>query len=654
MKGLLRRFTFRLVAGMLLVHAMLIPVLFAAVVLEARRNYVDSFVDRARADAWLLAATVGALPLPAADLLLDDAILTGRISGAALLDAQGRTLLVVGSVPSPFQEDFLYGQGGDGRYLIETELPNRALRLRLAYDERPTAARIARAWQRALGLAAGYLLLTLALASFLGWRLARPLHRIRALSRSIAEGRVNTHLVVPSELYEVSELAEDLERMRARLVEQRAQLEHLALHDPLTGLANRALLEDRLRAAVVKARRERQPFALLLLDLDRFKEINDTLGHEAGDALLREVAARLRRSLRETDTAARLGGDEFSVILPGVAAAAAQRVAAKLAAALNRPYRVRTAQLEVGASIGIALCPDHGLDAGELLRCADIAMYAAKRSGRDHALYHSTHDTYDPLRLTLVSDLRAAIAEKAIRVHYQPQVDPRTGAVIGVEALARWRHPRQGEVPPDVFIPAAERGGMITSLTLLVLRQALGDLAGWLEQGHRLRLAVNLSPFSLHEADCIHRLTGLIRQHRPPPGSLVLELIESAVLADLARAEEAFAALGRLGVGFSVDDFGSGYSFLRYLRRLPVDEIKLERSYIAELRLDPDARALVGGVAELAHGLGLRLVAEGIEDAETLRIVAELGCDLAQGFHIARPMPSDALSRWLATRGAKG
>ena len=642
-------FAAHLGAGMVLVHLVLAPVLIGGVVLEARRNYVDGFVDLVRSDAYLLASTVRALPLPATRALLEDAALTGRVVGAELSGGDGAPALRVGALPDTFREDFAYGTGGDGLYLIEVPL-GEEMRLRLAYDERPTAERIGRAWTRALVLAAAYVVLTLLVAMLSARRMARPLRELRAISRHIAAGHVDRRLGVDSPLADVRDLAGDLERMRARLVSQAEQLEHLALHDTLTGLANRTLLEDRLRQAVRSSPREGRPFALLLIDLDGFKEINDTLGHQAGDALLRQVGMRLRESLRESDTIARLGGDEFAVLLPGVDAARAPVVARKVTEAIDRPCRVGDATLQVRASVGIALFPDHGRSAEELLRCADVAMYAAKRAGAGFALYDPRDDAHSVQQLVLTAELREAVERGGITVAYQPQVDPRTGRVEGLEALARWRHGTYGEIPPDRFIPAAERSGLITPLTLQILETALRDVARWREAGHPVRVSVNLSPYSLRNPECVERLAGLLERARAPR-ALVLELTENAVFADVAHGLSVLERFHELGLELSIDDFGSGYSSLAYLRRLPIREIKIAHTFVSRLHESPPDEAVVRGVLALAHSLGLRVVAEGVEDRATLERLAGLGCDLVQGFHIARPMPAEDVPAWLAARG---
>ncbi len=424
-------------------------------------------------------------------------------------------------------------------------------------------------------------------------------------------------------------------------------LRHQALHDALTGLPNRALLHARVAAALGAAPDAPRPLALLLLDLDHFKEVNDTFGHERGDGLLCEVADRLRHVVRAGDTVARLGGDEFVVLLPGADAAGATRVAADIRAVLDAPLRVEGQVLRVGASVGIALGPAHGADGTTLLRRADVAMYAAKRARTGHGLYDPAQDGHSPERLALVGALRAAIEGGALTLHYQPQVDLASGRVCGVEALVRWPHPQRGLIPPDAFIPLAEQTGLIAPLTDWVLAEAVRQGRAWQRAGLLLDVSVNLSMWNLHDAALPARVAGLLREHSLPPAWLRLELTESALMVDTDRALDVLARLAALGLRLAVDDFGAGYSSLAYLKTLPVDALKIDKGFVRAMATDARDAAIVGSTVGLGHALGLRVVAEGIEDRATWDLLAGMGCDVAQGYHIARPLPPDALAYWL-------
>jgi diguanylate cyclase (GGDEF)-like protein len=435
-----------------------------------------------------------------------------------------------------------------------------------------------------------------------------------------------------------------------------AHAERRATHDPLTGLPNRALLNARLDAAIRAPARDGATPALLLLDLDRFKEVNDTLGHQAGDALLVAIAGRLRVALRGA-VVARLGGDEFAALLPATHAAGAAAAARAVIAAVEAPLVVGGQALAVGASVGIARCPDHGRDATTLLRCADIAMYAAKRGHHGHAAYDPAQDGHDAGHLALVADLRAALVEGQLRLHYQPIVDLPSGAARGVEALVRWAHPARGLVPPDVFVPLAEQAGLIDALAQWVLAEALQQRAAWADAGLDVTVAVNLSLRNLRDRTLVDTVAAALARYGSPPARLCLELTESVVMADVEGTRATLERLAALGVRLAIDDFGTGYSSLAYLSHLPVDELKIDRSFVRRMAAHAPDQTIVASTIGLGHSLGLRVVTEGVEDRETWALLARLGADAAQGYYFAQPLPADEIAPWLrraaAVRGAR-
>jgi len=424
-------------------------------------------------------------------------------------------------------------------------------------------------------------------------------------------------------------------------------LSRQALHDALTDLPNRALLHDRLAHALAVAARERTPLALFLMDLDRFKEVNDTLGHDAGDDLLREVGRRVQGALRASDTVARLGGDEFAMLLPGADTASATEAARKLLSALAEPVTLHEQIVFAGSSVGIALYPDHGEDAAALLRQADVAMYAVKRGGGGYAVYNPAHDRHTPRRLTLIGALHRAIARDELRLHYQPTVDVTDGRVHMVEALTRWQHPELGLLPPDEFIPLAEQTGIIVPLTRWVLETAVRQVRAWLDEGLDLGVAVNLSARTLRDPELPEAIAELLQAHGVPVSRLHVELTESMVMADPPTTLEVLTRLSRLGVHIAIDDFGTGYSSLTHLKRLPIDEIKIDRSFVTTMTTDSDDATIVASTIGLGHSLGLRFVAEGVEDERTWQALEALNCDGAQGFYVSHALPSDELGRWL-------
>ena len=418
--------------------------------------------------------------------------------------------------------------------------------------------------------------------------------------------------------------------------------------DDLTGLPNRRALQAAARSRLAD---RRTPHALLLLDLDRFKEINDSLGHHVGDELLVKVAARLRDRLRDEDVLARLGGDEFAVLLEGARLPDARRVASSLVDALAGAFELGEFPVRTSASIGVAAFPEHGSDLSTLLRKADAAMYQAK--GRGPVRVHGDDaELVDGLRLA--EDLPDALAGEQLELHYQPKVDLASGAVTGVEALVRWRHPERGLLYPGAFLERVEEAGLMPAMNAAVLGIALDQCAAWRATGLRLRVAVNLSASSLVDLDLPAQVARLLRERGLDADALQLEITEEFLMADLERARAILEELTTHGVAISVDDFGTGYSSLAHLRDLPVDELKLDRSFVTPMAEDPRAAALVASTVVLAHSLGLRMVAEGVEDAWVCAELGRLGCDEAQGFHLCRPVPAAELEAWLDARAEAG
>ena len=429
---------------------------------------------------------------------------------------------------------------------------------------------------------------------------------------------------------------------------------HQALHDALTDLPNRTLFHDRVQQALASARREHIPAAVMIMDLDRFKEVNDTLGHASGDELLKQVGLRLAGSLRESDTVARLGGDEFGVLLPKVVdAEAAVAVARKLRTTLEEPFTIHGLALQMEASIGIALFPDHGADVQSLLQRADVAMYVAKEHPAGCEVYARERDDYSPDRLTLLTELRRAIDRDQLVLHYQPKADLRTGEINGVEALVRWEHPDRGMIPPDEFIPPAQKTGVIGPLTLFVLDAALRQCRTWALQGLELCVAVNLSTRNLLDVHLPDTVGELLARWEVPPRLLGLEITESTILADPVRAMQILSRLDEMGVRLAIDDFGTGYSSLAYLKRLPVDEIKIDKSFILGMEESENDAVIVRSTIDLGRNLGLRVVAEGVETARAWSRLAQLGCEVAQGYYLSRPVPAEQLTEWLRERVAE-
>ncbi|MBV7699180.1 bifunctional diguanylate cyclase/phosphodiesterase [Streptomyces sp. TRM70350] len=433
---------------------------------------------------------------------------------------------------------------------------------------------------------------------------------------------------------------------RARAEEQ--------LRDPLTGLPNRQWLLERIWTALDDAERIDARAALMLIDLDRFRSVNDTLGHLAGDRLLLQTADRLRLALPRGAEAARLGGDEFAVLLPVAdSTTSATRIARGLVTALSSPLDLDGLTLVLEASAGVAVFPDHALDAEGLLRRADVAMYQAKRDRTGVEVYESKRDSNTPDRLGLLADLRRALDAHEVELHYQPKVRF-DGQVAGLEALVRWVHPERGKVPPDEFIAIAESSGLMPHLTEYVLETALGQVAQWRAQGLFVPVAVNVSPRDVHTPGFAGSVAARLARHGVPAGALQLEITEHVLLEDPQRAADTLAGLTGHGVKMSLDDFGTGYSSLVHLKRLPVSELKIDRSFVARLAVDAEDAEIVRCTVDLAHSLGLLVVAEGVEDDETWERLRDLRCDAVQGWLVAAAMPPEETTAWLRARGARG
>ncbi|MGH3314217.1 MAG: putative bifunctional diguanylate cyclase/phosphodiesterase [Streptomyces sp.] len=423
-----------------------------------------------------------------------------------------------------------------------------------------------------------------------------------------------------------------------------------ALRDPLTGLPNRHWLLERTWSALEEADRLEARSALVLIDLDRFRSVNDTLGHLAGDRLLLQIAERLRAALPRGAEAARLGGDEFAVLLPlADSTTSAMRTARTLVAALGSPLDLDGLTLVLEASAGVAVFPEHAREAEGLLRRADVAMYEAKRDRTGVEVYEATRDGNTPDRLGLLADLRRALDAGEVELHYQPKVGF-DGVVSGLEALVRWVHPERGRVPPDEFIAIAETSGLMPRLTEYVLETALAQVARWRSDGLTVPVAVNVSPRDVHTPGFAGAVAGRLARHGVPPGALQLEITEHVLLEDPQRAADTLAALTGHGVKMSLDDFGTGYSSLVHLRRLPVSELKIDRSFVARLAVDAEDAEIVRCTVDLAHSLGLLVVAEGVEDDETWERLRDLGCDAVQGWLVAAAMPPDETTAWLRAR----
>jgi diguanylate cyclase (GGDEF)-like protein len=480
-------------------------------------------------------------------------------------------------------------------------------------------------------------------------------HQAGAL-RQLAETRRTDHVVLGVDIATliagialIAAAGLALTRSQRRLRSQSELNRHQALHDNLTGLPNRTLFQDRVAQALRAAKRSGSQIAVMLVDIDRFKDVNDTLGHHYGDLLLGQIAQRFSATLRAGDSVARLGGDEFAILLCATSAQHAVSAAARVTEVLQGAFTVKDISLEVEASIGIALAgPD--TDVESALRHADVAMYEAKSQHLPYVTYELTRDDHTVARLALLGDLRRAISGGELTMQYQPKVSATTGELHSVEALVRWNHPARGLLTPDQFIPIAEGTAVIHPLTDEILRQTLLQAREWLDRGWTIPVAVNISARSLHDLGFPAKVQRQLAAIGVPAKLLCLELTEGAIMTDPARALTALEALNAMGVSLSIDDFGTGYSSMAYLKDLPVRELKIDRSFVMDMNRDPSDHVLVQSAVDLGHNLGLHVVAEGVEDATTQDALAAMGCDLVQGYFIRPPTGATDLETWLRDR----
>jgi diguanylate cyclase (GGDEF)-like protein len=429
------------------------------------------------------------------------------------------------------------------------------------------------------------------------------------------------------------------------------RLHRLATTDSLTGLHNRTLFLDRLDQAIASARRSAsyKHVVLMLMDLDHFKEINDTLGHPTGDAILRRVADRLKSVLRDADTLARLGGDEFAILLPEAedGRKTAEKVAENIFSCFARPFFHGDQELYLGGGIGIAVFPEHGDDVDTLMSRADVAMYGAKHRDRPFVFYDAANDPHTPQRLQLVAELRRAIEQQEFVLYYQPQVDLNLRCVTGVEALIRWQHPQQGLIPPDQFIPLAERTGLINPITDWVLSEVLKQCRSWHAAGLYLRIAVNMAGRTFQQPHLSERLGELIRSSGAAANCIEIEITENVLMGDIDNGMAVLQSLSEMGMTITIDDYGTGYSSLAYLKKLPLNTIKIDKSFVLEMARNDNDAVIVRSTIDLAHNLGYQVVAEGVEDEETFDLLAILGCDSIQGYFISQPVAVAGLEQWL-------
>ena len=506
--------------------------------------------------------------------------------------------------------------------------------------------RIAQYHVNSLWLAAGLALLFVIISYLLlDKSVLRPLTVLTGAIKAEAHGN-DTYTLPHVKTLETQNLVDAFAEMRKQIHHRQNALEYQALHDSLTGLANRALLMDRLQQGIQHCARHKTALSLLMIDLDSFKEVNDTLGHQVGDRLLEEVGIRLTRALREIDTVARLGGDEFAILLPDDNEAEAAEVARKIQHILQDEFQVHDIKLFVSASIGISSYPKHTQNIQDLLKYADIAMYVAKRNKLGYVIYDSKHDTHSIGQLALGSDLRNALGSKDIQLVYQPKLDIHSQEIIGVEALLRWAHPRLGPIAAAEAINLAEQTGFINQLTVWITEEVTAQQARWQQAGIHLPVSINLSVYSLQSPAVMEQILATVESSTIDATEFIFEITESAMMVDPQHAIEAIKRITKMGAQLSIDDFGTGFSSLAYLRQMPVHELKIDKSFVIDMRENENDAIIVRSIIDLAHNLGLKVVAEGVENKATLQLLQMLTCDIVQGNHFCPPLAPSDFANW--------
>lgn len=644
-----------MVLGLGIMHALLLPLFFGSALYLLKTGHETQFVNSVRIDSHLFSALLTQdISEPRLQTLLTEALMGGQAMFAQIITQQGSIIesdTDTQLVPSQFQEDFFFGQHNDNVYYISIPLYDTTgdihANLRLGFDERPTRELIHTAYWRGLILASTYVFLTIALIIMLALQLTRPLRRLSSVAQRISAGDITEQLQVDTHITEINSLADDLESMRRELINQSEIMEHQALHDALTGLPNRNLLDDRIDQALITARRSGKMLALCMLDLNSFKEINDTHGHYAGDLVLQQVALRIRGALRESDTVARLGGDEFCILMLAVDDREHAVVAAeKLLAILEEPLEIHGQMLDIGASIGIALYPEHGRDNEALMRHADMAMYHAKNTASGFSLNQHEQILVPSSESRLYIELRHAIQHNELVLHYQPRVHLPTGQINGVEALVRWQHPKRGLLKPAEFLPLAEASGLINSLMLWVVDTALQQAHVWHKAGHTVSLAINLSARNLRGARLPQQLEGRLAAWAIDASWLALDIREDVIINEPQRISRLMTRLAESGAKICIDDFGSAPMSLAFLSKLPLHELKISQSVINDLD-NTYSLAIVRGTIAFAQRMGFAVGAKGVESRQTADNLKRLGCDHAQGYYFSHALPVDEVTALL-------
>ena len=656
-----RRFglTSHVMTGALLIHLVLLPILYMNISNTFRSSAEEQFIGNAREISGLLADVFSVINLAQnreyLSSFMDYALLSGEIlfieidnEGGNVIRSRDSTSITAGD----FIEDRYLGHHDDGVFFMSIPLDLSiegfsGATLKLGFDETVVLEKMASVNERSLIILGIYSLGILFLMSFVTKVITRPLRTLSDWSRNVAKGETDNEVSIVTHIKEVEHLSNDLEKMRQSLMELAERMQFKAMHDELTGLPNRALNDDRLDQAVTRASREKNSFSVLLLDLDRFKDINDTLGHGIGDEVLRIVAARLNSGMRESDTISRVGGDEFCAIVNGAERVVAENIALKLANMIEPPFKINGHTLKVGTSIGIAVFPDDGMTPELLIQHADIAMYEAKYKGLKVASYHEDMNKHRFEDMQLSIDLREGITSGQFEAVFQPKIDLKTNKPCGCELLSQWNHPRFGIISPKKFIPLAERENLIGKLTLMVFSDNATKLKAIMEKYTDFQVSINISPLNLLDSSFLDELKEILLKTDFPVSSLAIEVTENAIMTNPLRSARILEEFAGAGIHVSIDDFGTGYSSLSYLQKFPINELKIDKSFVIGLHEESSNYPIVNATIAMAHDLGMTVVAEGVEEGRVLEILEKMGCDHVQGYHFTLSIVYEELVNWL-------
>ncbi|MDH5516963.1 MAG: EAL domain-containing protein [Gammaproteobacteria bacterium] len=648
-----------MISTIVFVHALLAPILFSVILNVYSHSSSELFITHANNIAGILADDLSnkhySRQRDTLLNILDSAVLSGNIVFIDIQDELQHSLkpsdqLAISS--RYFIEDYAIGQNDDAIYFLSVPVSfsgaaGKNFKLRIGFDEAPLNEQITSIKERMIIIILIYIFSMISFFTLITHYIHKPLKLLRQKSNTIAQGDFDSALKVASSISDIKYLSQDLEKMRITLIQMASNMQVQATHDELTGLPNRYLYTDRMHQAVSLSQRTNQSFALLLLDLDRFKEINDTLGHGLGDKVLQVLAKRMHESMRESDTIARIGGDEFSVILINVDQATASAIAKKMIRLIEPIIDVDGHTLNATASIGIAIYPEHGLTPELLLQHADIAMYNAKNNNLSTSIYHADMDSDNYEKLILVNDFKNSIDQNHFKSLFQPKLNLQTGEVCGCELLLRWNHPTLGLICPDRFIPLAEQENLIADLTCWATHQSLRLLRDIVLMIPDFNLSINVSPINLLDSTLLSSLLDIISGCDFPIQNLTIEITENVIMKNPVRSAEILNKFSESGIKISIDDFGTGYSSLAYLQKFPISELKIDKTFITDLTVESANYPIVKASITMAHDLGISVVAEGIETIDVHHLLKELKCDKVQGFFYGLPMSFNELQNWL-------